>query len=81
MPHTRFHHSSSHTMGSDNSGKRAKASRLLVPAVAIVILVLGSIVFLMGETPNQVGEWVGSRREREAPALVLPFRPSDQSTE
>ncbi len=41
-------------MGSDNSGKRAKASRLLVPAVAIVILVLGSIVFLMGETPNQV---------------------------
>jgi hypothetical protein len=41
-------------MGSDNSGKRAKASRLLVPGVAIVILVLGSIVFFMGETPNQV---------------------------
>ena len=52
-------------MGSDNSGKRAKASRLLVPAVAIIILVLGSIVFLMGETPNQVVG--GSQAKRTGP--------------
>lgn len=72
-------------MGSDNSGKRAKASRLLVPAVAIVILVLGSIVFLMSETPNQVGamrawgRWSTQPKPRGRPrGSIEPAQPIDQ---
>lgn len=41
-------------MGSDNSGKRAKTARLLVPLMAVVILFLGSLVFFVTESPNQV---------------------------
>ena len=43
-------------MGSDNSGKRAKHARLLVPLLAVVILLLGSLVFFVTESPNQVRE-------------------------
>ena len=45
---------SASTMGSDNSGKRTKSARMLVPIVAVIILFLGSIIFFVGETPNQV---------------------------
>lgn len=50
-----FSHSAAN-MGSDNSGKRAKTARLLVPLMAVVILFLGSLVFFVTESPNQVRE-------------------------
>jgi hypothetical protein len=41
-------------MGSDNAGKRARPGRLLLPAVAGVIMVLGAFTFYTGASPNQV---------------------------
>eukprot|EP00952_Eustigmatos_sp_NYUAD-ZCMA_P002580 11334-Eustigmatos_ZCMA.PRE.1 len=42
-------------MGSDNSGKRVRTGRLLVPGVALAILVVGGVLFYMDEEPKQKG--------------------------
>ena len=37
---------------------------MLVPVVAVVILILGSIIFFVGETPNQVDATTGDLTSR-----------------
>jgi hypothetical protein len=66
-------------MGSDNSGKRGRRARVIVPTVALLTIGLGCFLFMHGDMPNQVRFATSDRLTDQAynrgPAETWPHFP------